>query len=289
MISVTGSVGTLLASRGPFFFCDCYTINLLSGIQLLYTSADQSVTFGGTTWLGNALRIERSKIKLVRGVQVDALTVDCYPMSTDLIGGNPFVQLALNGGLDGAKLQLDRGVSPGDGQALTGIVPKRFIGRIAEVQGGRSKLTLTVKSDLDLMNIQMPRVLWQPPCSHSLYDAGCTLSRGSFTTSGAAAAGTLTASAFTTNLTQADGYFALGALTFTSGPNTGLFRSVKAYVHASGLVTMMVPFPVAPTAGNTFTIYPGCDKTFNTCNTKFANQQNFRGFEFVPDPEVGLI
>ena len=35
-------------------------------------------------------------------------------------------------------------------------------------------------------------------------------------------------------------------------------------------------------AGDQIFVWPGCDKTINTCNTVYFNQINFRGFPFVP-------
>jgi len=288
MISVTPSVGTLLASQGPFFFVDLWTFHLLNGQVLRYNSSDRDISFDGTTWLGTALRIERGKIKLNVGVQVDSLEVDCYPGPDDVVGSNPFVQLCVNGGLDGCYVQLDRGVGPDPDEDLTGLVPLRFYGRVAELVAGRSKVTLTVKSDLDLLNIQMPRTLFQAPCSHSLYDGGCTLSRAAFTDTGAVA-GAATLSAFATTLTAANRYYENGVIAFTSGVNAGLTRTVKIYSNASGIVRVVMPLPKIPGVGDTFSIYPGCDKRLETCTAKFSNQQNFRGYPFVPDPSTAMV
>jgi len=291
MIPVTTAVSNLLSAVGltQLYIVNLYTFNLANGSVLRYASGDKDISFGGNTWLGTALRIERSPYRLKVGVEVDDLQVDCYPTTTDLVGSNPFLQFALNGGLDGCYVQVDRAVGPSPLQPITGLVPKLFYGRVADVSGGRSKLTLTVKSDLDLLNIQMPRVLFQPQCSHSLYDAGCTLSRAAFTVSGAVVGSGGTVSQFNTSLTQADGYFNLGVITFTSGANSGLKRYVRTYLNASGQVALVQPLGAPPANGDTFTIYPGCDKTPTTCLGKFNNVANYRGFPYVPNPEIGLM
>lgn len=294
MIPVTTPVSNLLAQLAgsapasrTLYVADLYTFNLQNGTVLRYSS-DQAITVAGVTWLGTGLRIERSKINLKIGVEVDQLDIDIYPSAADLVGANPFAQLAVAGGLDGCYVQVDRAVGP-NAANIVGIIPKRFYGRVAKFSGGRSKLTLTVKSDLDLLNVQMPRVLFQPPCSHSLYDSGCTLNRSSFTVAGVVAGAGGTQTQFNTNLTQADGYFTLGVIAFNSGANTGLKRYVKSYLNASGQVTLIQPLGVAATAGDAFTIYPGCDKSAATCLNKFNNIANYRGFPYVPNPEVGLL
>jgi hypothetical protein len=72
-----------------------------------------------------------------------------------------------------------------------------------------------------------------------------------------------------------------------------LSRTVKTYLNANGLVTPVKPFPYTPQAGETFTIYPGCDKVgqiggdiaAGTCQVKFSNIARFKGTPFVPTPE----
>ena len=38
--------------------------------------------------------------------------------------------------------------------------------------------------------------------------------------------------------------------------------------------------------GNTFDIFAGCDKRFETCQAKFANAVNFRGFPHIPGQDT---
>ena len=40
--------------------------------------------------------------------------------------------------------------------------------------------------------------------------------------------------------------------------------------------------------GDTFLIVAGCDKQFSTCQAKFDNVANFRGFPHVPDNDFML-
>ena len=46
-----------------------------------------------------------------------------------------------------------------------------------------------------------------------------------------------------------------------------------------------IALPAAPSAGDTFTCYPGCDRALLTCTNKFGNQVNFRGYPYIPSPE----
>lgn len=89
------------------------------------------------------------------------------------------------------------------------------------------------------------------------------------------------------------GYWALGTITFTSGALIGQSFSVAASA-SGGALTMAVPLPVAPSAGDGFSIIPGCDKTYPTCQNKFGtggpgvgNLINFTGCPSIPTPENG--
>ena len=93
---------------------------------------------------------------------------------------------------------------------------------------------------------------------------------------------------FNTNLTQADGYFDQGQITFTSGANNGLSRLIKSFKHTSGAITLATPLPTAPAAADTFTALPGCDLSMATCTSKFSNLLHFRGTPFVPTPETAF-
>jgi hypothetical protein len=87
-------------------------------------------------------------------------------------------------------------------------------------------------------------------------------------------------------LIQSGGYFDHGQLTFTSGVNNGIHRRVDTY--GSGTFKLMPGLPTAPAAGDTFTVIPGCDKQYSTCDAKYHNLVNFPGQPFIPTPESGV-
>ena len=80
------------------------------------------------------------------------------------------------------------------------------------------------------------------------------------------------------------GFFRYGRLKFTSGPNAGVALDVEGHRKSGGevVVDFWLPMAVAPAPGDTFEITAGCDKTFETCKTKFDNQRSFRGFPHMP-------
>lgn len=145
---------------------------------------------------------------------------------------------------------------------------------------------MAVKSELETLDVQMPHNLYMATCIHTLYDDGCGLVAASFTVTGNVTSGA-TASSVSCNLAQADGYFDLGVIRFTSGANAGLTRSIKSYT--AGVIVPVMPFPYTPAPADLFTARPGCDKLEATCNSvKFSNRDNFRGYRFIPVAEAAL-
>jgi uncharacterized phage protein (TIGR02218 family) len=243
------------------------------------------------TFLGGGS--DAGHVTFTRGRVVTKIGLEVLPMQLILaipsgaqIGGASWQAQAASGYLDGAAITLERAYMPswGDTSRGTIIIEKGFTG---ELRPSRSTLELAIKPALALLLHVMPRRHFQPGCTHILYDVGCALSQAAFTVNGTAAAGS-TATAIRSNLTQADHYFELGAIQFTSGANNRLQRRVTAFANANGLVTVVPAFPAAPANGDTFTIYPGCDKSLATCINKFNNLSHFAGFPFVPVAETTL-
>ena len=86
----------------------------------------------------------------------------------------------------------------------------------------------------------------------------------------------------------ADGWFALGTLTWTSGANAGRKAEIMTHALTSSTVTItLMEIPVRPLGtGDAFDIFAGCDKALETCKTKFANAVNFRGFPHIPGQDT---
>lgn len=360
-LSVSTALSNLFNSGATeFLMAELYSIDTVYGHQLRYTSADTPKTVNGVTY--QPLRISRGDITHKCGLDVGELTVTIYPLSTDLIGADPIIVAVQNGMLDGATFQLDRAFFSPDWDTCVGTLP-RFQGRVSDTQDfSWAQIPITVRSWLELLNVQMPRNVYQSSCRRTLYDTACALNSSSFAVSSSVQANS-TASVINCGLTQAGGssgtysgqsvgtgngtttvfnvnfsamitsvpniyiggvavsgwsadiqgslviitfgtapangavitgdfnyiqtgYFDMGKLIFTSGANNGIFRAVKLYT--PGVVTVVPPLPNVPSAGDTFTIYPGCDGQQNTCSSKFGNLIHFSGEPYVPVPESAI-
>ncbi len=229
--------------------------------------------------------IKRGTIRSVIGVEVDTLDVQLLVNEDVEVQGVPLAQFAREGGFDGARMTLSRSFSAHPWSASCGSL-SLFSGRVSDVSLTGSAVSLQVSSDLELLNVMMPRNIYQASCVHTLYDSGCGLVAANFTVTSAVAANS-TRSIIYCNLAQADGYFDLGTLAFTSGDSNGIRRTVKLYT--TGAIVPIPPLVVTPTPGDTFTIKPGCDKSMATCNSsKFSNLANFKGFPLIPVTEAGF-
>ena len=275
------------SSNVPLFMADVFSFTLRSGSILCYTNVDVSFTYGGATYLANSILIDGLKYKASVGLEVDQqqITVsrarDRYHHRRRALPPS-VARWRFRRLRDPARYRVF--FSDRIGGTAIGAVTL-FKGRLGTVdQIGRTTAKLTVNSDLVLLDIDMPRNIYQPSCLHTLYDSGCTLIKNAFGTNGTAGAGS-TASVI--NWTGANVNFQQGSITFTSGVNAGVTANVNAVASGTSL-TLGYPLQSTPAAGDIFTVYQGCDHTPGTCQSKFGNLTNFRGFPFVPPPQMAV-
>ncbi len=270
----------------PLLMADAFTFTMLSGVILCYTNVDVTFAYNGNTYLANSVLVDGLKYKASVGLEVDQQQITVAARGTDTIsGGAPFLQALRDGSFDGCQIERDRVFfSDRIGGTAIGAVTL-FKGRLGTVdQIGRTSAKLTVNSELVLLDIDMPRNVYQPTCLHTLYDSGCTLVKNAFGSNGAVGAGS-TASVI--NWSSASTNYQQGSISFTSGVNAGATATVGSAVAGTSL-TLLYPLESVPAAGDTFTVYFGCDHTAGTCSGKFNNLANFRGFPFVPPPQMAV-
>jgi len=262
----------LLASGKQFVMWDLYTVTLIGGAQ---ATLDSRVNV-----------IKRGATRLALGLETSTLQVSIACSADTLIDGVPLAPFAHQGGFDGARLALQRAFAAEHGVAAVGTLDI-FAGRIGEPEVSGTELKLPVHSDVELFDIMMPRNLYMSGCGHTVYDDGCGLSRAANTVATTVASGSTTLLINTALGAIAADRYALGVVRFTSGALEGVRRTIRSSTTGGALVPML-GLPVAPTAGDGIEVTLGCDRQFTTCGTRFNvnNQDNWRGFEFIPVPEV---
>jgi len=289
-ININGNdLAAWLQSATQIRMADLYTITPVAGSVLRYTSWDSSLTVLGNIYLSGPPSLVRSRIEEKIGLEVTSLELEIHAGPDDLMNGSPALPYIAGGGLDGATLRIDRLFMDADGNQI-GLLT-RFSGMLGNVEEvGRSYARLTVNALVQLLNQPLPREILQPGCTNTLFDAKCGQSNPAMTRSNFAAAGTVqagsTVNKLLTALTQPDSYFDNGQIVFAGGALAGLTKAIRQF--SGGSIFFHSPLPAAPSAGDSFTCYPGCDKTQATCQAKFNNLPNFGGYPYVPAPETAI-
>jgi uncharacterized phage protein (TIGR02218 family) len=276
---VTYLNGLRAQSDAPVLIADCFTFTLLDGLILTYTNADVAIALNGYSYLANSILVDGLQYKCSIGCDVDQQKITIVATPADTVEGVPFLQALRNGVFDGCEIKRERVFLSAWTAAPIGSVIL-FKGRFGTIdQVGRTSAEITVNSDLVLLDVSMPRNLYSPACVHVLYDSGCGLVKNAFGASGTVGAGSTNV---VINWSGSSSAYAQGAIAFSSGVNAGKTATVKQAT--SSALTLAYPLLNAPATGDAFTVYQGCDHTMATCQSKFNNLGNFRGFPFIPPP-----
>ncbi len=274
------------APDAPVAFAECFTFITTTGTQYTWTNVDYDISFKGSVFLANGPLVSGLKYKGSVGLEVDKQQITIAARPTDVINGAPFLVALRDGAFDGTPVYRDRIFLTGPAGDVIGGV-RLFQGRISTVDSvGRTQATVTVATDLVILDYDMPRNLFSPICLHVLYDAGCGIIRGTFSLDGTVAAGS---NSNVINFSDARAGDAQGSIVFSSGANANVRVTVKSVIYAGTTpvgYNLMYPLPFAPAVGDTFNVAFGCDHTQATCRAKFNNLANFRGFPYVPPPQL---
>lgn len=289
MKSTNTTLINFLYSAQSYVRADLYTINLNGGAVLRWASSTFPIAYGGVTF-GMGPICSDSGVQSKAGVEVSSTDITFAASASFTIGGTPFLDWVENGGFDGASVTIQRVFAPDwitmASAPIGGYL--RFYGRYDGAKElGQTQVIITASDWRVLLANNVPQDCYQTSCRNVLGDAKCGFNVSSLAVSGIAVTGVTSGSAFAASSSLGAHPFTLGKVVFTSGANSGLSRSVKAY-DGAGHFTFTAPFPATPAIGDTFTAYPGCDLSIATCSGTFANLSRFRGEPFIPPPQTGL-
>ncbi len=281
MKSLTPELQAHLAS-GATTLCHCWQLKRHDGTALGFTDHDEDLAFGGTLYEA-AAGFTASSLNTSATLAVDNLDVLGALASSHLSDAD------LTAGLfDNAEIEIWRVNWQDPDQRV--LLRK---GNLGEVHRGAQSFTAEVRGLSHRLNQPTGR-LFQYACDADLGDARCgiALANSTFTGGGTIATVTENREVTVSGLDGfEDGWFARGLCTFTSGVNTGEVLEVKAHTRRAGTATLM--FWHAPAQelleGVTFSVVAGCDKQFATCQAKFSNTPNFRGFPHMPGNDFALF
>lgn len=248
----------------------CWRVTRRDGAVLGFTDHDRDLAFGGQLYAA-ASALSPSEATATLGLSADEQE------AVGALSSAAITEADIRAGrYDGAEAMVfDVDWTAPENHTVIGVY------RIGEVSrdaaGFRAEL---VSRTADLTKRAGRRFL--PVCDAVLGDARCQVALASALFTGA---GTVTAATgfelAVSGLTGfADGWFSRGKLAWETGANAGLLSEVRA--HRGGMVAIWRLPPEAITAGDTFTVSAGCNKSWAMCREKFANGANFRGFPQMP-------
>jgi uncharacterized phage protein (TIGR02218 family) len=270
-----------LSTSQSFLSCDLYELKLKSGISYYWADTDADVNYGGHTYKGDGPIITREKISTNSTVSVDKLSVTITANQNDMIGGVPVLEVAHNGGLDDATLDLRRAFFDENGKVIDCI---DFFHGICEVtQGGGFILKISSKSVVQKLNIEYPNRRYYPQCPYSIYSKECGVDIKSYRKKAKVTAVTDT-NTVQIDIPFEDGYYTAGGMEWISGPLAGQATQIMA--SQNNTIVYMSATNTAPRISDVAYIYPGCDKTPTTCKNKFNNFSRNRATPYVPLKET---
>ncbi|WP_442754713.1 DUF2163 domain-containing protein [Methylocystis sp. JAN1] len=273
MRQLSASMQAKLDARATTF-CHCWRLARRDGVILGFTDHDRDLAFNGVAFRANtglsASQIESTLGLAVGGAEATGALTDGGLIESDL----------LNGLYDGASVEVWLvDWSNVEDRTLLDVAT------IGEVRRSENVFSAELRSSAHLFDQQQGRS-FQRGCAAELGDARCgvNLADAAFHTTGVVGAfegGVLTlrlAASFET------GFFAGGALTFTSGGNAGARLTIKTHLQQDSHATigLWTPPGAKILTGDTATLHAGCDKSPSACQAKFDNIVNFRGFPHMP-------
>lgn len=258
-------------AEGATTLCRCWSLTRRDGVVLGFTDHDGPLTFDAITFAATT------------GLEAAETTAELgFAIGGGEVSG-AFAAIGLN------EADLARGLYDDARIAIWLVnwadIDQRLLletGFVGEVRRGDLGFTAEVRGLAKAFDEERGR-LYMRSCAADLGDARCGVALVAVAASVATSDGRLglTAPALAA---FADGHFTGGRLVFTGGGNVGFSTEVKRHGAAGGLVALQLwqapPAPIA--AGDAFTVSPGCDKSFATCQAKFGNGINFRGFPHIP-------
>jgi uncharacterized phage protein (TIGR02218 family) len=120
----------------------------------------------------------------------------------------------------------------------------------------------------------------QLPCSHVLFGLGCNLDNLAYEVSGACVVINSTELHVPNAALHVDGWYSGGYVTWVN-TDTNVTERRFILLHV-GQDLQLDSALIGIASGATVKIYPGCDRTLQTCHDKFSNNLNYGGVPWVP-------
>lgn len=172
---------------------------------------------------------------------------------------------------------------------------------IQDAQASLTEVEFSLESFVSLLDVEIPRMVYQIECNHALGDRFCGVNLALYLVTSTVVTATTTLLQYGTltpstppppAVAYADGWFDKGEIEFMSGNLVGLRETLAT--HVSNTVAPLAPFPEAPDVGSTIRLWPGCLKRIVDCKGKFGSNRaeaptdwfkRFFGFPYMEEME----
>lgn len=233
-----------------------------------YTSSDKDYTDGGDLY--KAEPIGRNAIESKSQIKRENLEVG-FPVT------NP---MALNF----LKYTPDRMVYLSVLIVTESLTYTGWKGRLAAVKpNGKSTITLVFESVYTSIKSSLLTQSYQRNCRHMLYGQyGCKVDKSSYEFS----VGAVSASGYDLVLASAvspseEGYY-VGGIASYNGSMRGIMEQTSNNSFKINDTWPSLKADIEDGLNPIVLLYPGCDRTMETCQSKFANLERFGGFPYIP-------
>lgn len=267
-------------SSGATTLCYCWKILRQDGVELGFTDHDQALVIDGLSFEATT---GFSGTEAVAEAGLAAGSMDVLGV---LSSGQIEEQDLLGGLYDNALVDL---YLVDWQQPENRVQLKRMIVGEITVSGGGFRAEM--RSLASLLNDTSGRNFVRH-CDAELGDARCQfdLTTANYVHSGTVVSVESDQEFLVSGLETVDaGWCSLGRLTWTQGENAGSTQTVRTSGNgANARLVLRTSPPRSVSLGDAFDVIAGCDKSFETCSSKFSNTLNFRGFPFMPGNDFVL-
>ena len=242
------------------------------GVALGFTSHDRDLWFDGVLH------------RAAPGMVPSAIrrSADFEPDSAEVEGALSHAAISAedlgNGRYDGAAVLI--GVVDWDSLERH-VIYRGSIGTVAEEAGAFTAALASRKAEL--ARDPVPRT--SPSCRAAFCGPGCTLSAARFTHEARLASWDSAGNAAVLAGAPAPALLVGGTLRWLDGPLAGFALGIVGVTGAGGVV-LDTPLDAAPPAGSRALVRQGCNRTLETCVSRFANAVNFQGEPYLPGNDL---
>lgn len=268
----------------------CFRVTRYDGTKHCFTSHDQNLTIGGDVYRSD-ISFTASQGQVKAGLSVDNAEL-AMPLATGgITKADVLAGLFYRAELDVFWCNWDDLTMGVMYEAKTWFLGKATLKENRVTFEVRSLSSLLASSVIDVITPDCPYQFGLDDGYRSFCPANIGESAGAYETTGTVESvdGTEPQRIFTDASfadSGSDELYEYGVVRWDTGNNAGYQMEVET-CSAVGEITLLLNMPFDIEVGDTFTIWKGCDKTFDTCKA-FGFGDDFGGYPNVPSQDEAL-